>query len=165
MLQSSESSPCGGSPPSETTPARHCGTLSSGSPKRPASVRYQIETFTTTAVRNYLGSITARNRPAGSDDPKHSGFGCHFDRSVQCWLPKTAGWSSTHARSEVSVREHGRPAQVSQECGGRQPCPPDMPFAARAKGFLISTASQPLFGSASDRALDEVEVKWRGRTR
>jgi large subunit ribosomal protein L10 len=34
-----------------------------------------------------------------------------------------------------------------------------MPFAARAKGFLISTASQPLFGSASDRALDEVEVK------
>jgi hypothetical protein len=34
-----------------------------------------------------------------------------------------------------------------------------MPFAARAKGILISTASQPLFGSASDRALDEVEVK------
>jgi large subunit ribosomal protein L10 len=34
-----------------------------------------------------------------------------------------------------------------------------MPFAARAKGFPISTASQPLFGSASDRALDEVEVE------
>jgi large subunit ribosomal protein L10 len=34
-----------------------------------------------------------------------------------------------------------------------------MPFAARAEGFLISTASQPLFGSASDRALDEVEVE------
>jgi large subunit ribosomal protein L10 len=34
-----------------------------------------------------------------------------------------------------------------------------MPFAARAEGFLISTASQPLFGSASDRALDEVEGK------
>jgi large subunit ribosomal protein L10 len=34
-----------------------------------------------------------------------------------------------------------------------------MPFAARAKGFLISRASQPLFGSASNRALDEVEVK------
>ena len=34
-----------------------------------------------------------------------------------------------------------------------------MPFAARAKGFPISAASQPLFGSASDRALDEVEVE------
>ena len=69
---------------------------------------------------------------------------------VQCWLPKTAGWLSLRVNSKCPYEINGRPAQVSKSA--LEDLVFRLPFAAaRAEGFLISTASQP-FGKCCRRS-------------
>ena len=80
--------------------------------KRPAWPRYQIETFTTTAGRNYLVLVTA---PVYATD-----LGRAAVPELSIWLALGAvgrvfaaedRWLvELPVRPEVSVREHGRPA-------------------------------------------------------